>query len=104
MTEGGALVQAAHIEQHAHAGNDDPNNGLALTPDAHWLFDAGLWTVWPAGDQLLVQVKLGAFDESGDRLRSRHGQPLQFHPGATLRPAAEYLRWHARHWGFGAVG
>lgn len=104
MTEGGALVQAAHIEQHAHSGNDDPRNGLALTPDAHWMFDNGLWTVRPAGDHLLVQVKLGAFDESGERLRAKHGQPLHFHPSASLRPAVEFLRWHARHWHFGAAG
>jgi len=35
------MVEAAHIHQHADSGNDDPRNGLALTPDAHWLFDRG---------------------------------------------------------------
>jgi hypothetical protein len=38
------MVEAAHIHQHADSGNDDPRNGLALTPDAHWLFDRDLWT------------------------------------------------------------
>ena len=104
MTETSALVQAAHIEQHARTGNDDPKNGLALTPDAHWLFDNGLWTVRPAGDALLVEVKHDAFAETGgDRLQAKHGQPLHFHPSASLRPAVEFLRWHARRWHFGAA-
>ncbi len=51
-TEKGTLVQAAHIHQHARSGNDDPRNGLAPTPDAHWMFDAGLWTAVPNGDDL----------------------------------------------------
>lgn len=101
MTDTSALVQAAHIEQHAETGNDDPYNGLALTPDAHWAFDNGLWTVRPTADALLVVVKHGAFDESELRLGARHGQPLHFHPHARLRPKAEYFRWHAHHWRFG---
>jgi len=34
-TEQGTLAHAAHIHQHAKSGNDDPRNGLVLTPDAH---------------------------------------------------------------------
>lgn len=102
MTETGAIVQAAHIEQHAHAGNDDPRNGLALTPDAHWMFDNGLWTARQRGDDLLIEVKGGAFAESGGaRLQVRHGQPLVFHLAATLRPDPGYFQWHAGRWGFG---
>jgi putative restriction endonuclease len=41
-TADGYIVQAAHIHQHAKSGNDDPRNGLALTPDAHLMFEAGL--------------------------------------------------------------
>jgi len=29
----------APIHPHAVSGNDDPGNGLALTPDAHGMFD-----------------------------------------------------------------
>ncbi len=105
MTDTSALVQAAHIEQHAQTGNDDPRNGLALTPDGHWMFDNGLWSVRPAGDALLIEVKAGAFAESGgERLLARHGQPLVFHAAATLRPEREFLRWHARRWGFNTDG
>lgn len=33
------MVQAAHIEPFAVASNDDPRNGLALTPNMHWAMD-----------------------------------------------------------------
>ncbi len=29
----------------ARTVNDSPDNGLALTRDADWMFDKGLWTV-----------------------------------------------------------
>ena len=69
-TENTAIVQAAHIHQHAVSGNDDPRNGLALTPDAHWMFDAGLWTAVHKDGRFLIQTALGRFEESL-RLRPR---------------------------------
>ncbi len=38
-------LEAAHIHAHARKGPDSATNGLALTPTAHDLFDAGLWTI-----------------------------------------------------------
>lgn len=100
-TEKGALVQAAHIHQHARSGNDDPRNGLALTPDAHWMFDAGLWTAEPKGDDFVVRVAKGRFQEGsvdGRTLLEREGMGLVFHEHARIRPAAEHLAWHrGRH-------
>lgn len=100
-TETTSLVQAAHIHQHAVSGNDDPRNGLALTPDAHWMFDQGLWTAVPKGDDLLVHVATDRFTDSSPHGRSLidfHGKPLHFHPSARLRPSTEHLAWHGtRH-------
>ena len=98
-TTDGYIVQAAYIHQHAKSGNDDPRNGLALTPDAHWMFDAGLWTVIPKGDDLLIHVAIGRFTESSPhgRLLSRfHGQPLSFHENARLKPDAKHFEWHRK--------
>lgn len=98
-TETSSLVQAAHIHQHAKSGNDDPRNGLALTPDAHWMFDAGLWTAAPKGDHFLIHIAKRRFQEGsidGRTLLSRDGMPLAFDGRARLRPAAEHLRWHER--------
>jgi putative restriction endonuclease len=97
-TETTSIVQAAHIHQHAVSGNDNPRNGLALTPDAHWMFDAGLWSAIPEGDNLfLIHVAIDRFQESsplGRILAERHLQPLLFHSHARLRPDPKHFEWH----------
>ncbi|MCB1129701.1 MAG: HNH endonuclease [Verrucomicrobiae bacterium] len=98
-TETTSIVQAARMRQHAVSGNDDPRNGLALTPDAHWMFDNGLWTAVPVGNDLLVQVATSRFTESspsGRRLATLQGKPSHFHAHARLRPMIGCLAWHAR--------
>jgi putative restriction endonuclease len=54
-------LEAAHIHAHARKGPDSPDNGLALTPTAHDLFDAGLWTV---DDHLRIRVAESDIAES----------------------------------------
>jgi len=96
-TETTSIVQAAHIHQYAVSGNDDPRNGLALTPDAHWMFDAGLWTAIPEGDHFRIQVAIGRFSETsphGRLLAQFHGQSLSFHDHARLRPDFKHFEWH----------
>jgi putative restriction endonuclease len=44
-SEGCTIVDAAHIESWAGSSNDDIHNGLALSKNAHWAFDEGLWSV-----------------------------------------------------------
>ena len=100
QTTAGYMVHAAHIHQHAKSGNDDSRNGLALTPDAHWMFDAGLWTVVPKGSHLIIQIALGGFSESspaGPRLAAYHETALHFHSDARLRPDTAYFEWHRNH-------
>ena len=103
-SRGFALLEAAHIQAHASRGPDVPENGLALTPTAHELFDAGLWTI---DRDLRVVVARGAFEESlapsapsasspsQFLLKALHGRPLYL-PG-TLRPAEPYLAHHRTH-------
>ena len=57
-------LEAAHIHAHSHRGPDSPDNGLALTPTAHDLFDAGLWTI---DDNLRIQV---AHPDNAESIRS----------------------------------
>lgn len=92
------IVEAAHIHPHSKSRNNDPENGLALTPTAHALFDMGLWSV---SDDLRILVKPAAFftEESpagGFSLRAFASRPLHFAPAARLRPARDHLVWH-RH-------
>lgn len=98
--DGEPMVEAAHIHQHSDSGNDDPRNGLALTPDSHWAFDRGLWTAELRGDAWLVRVATHIHEEPAgapQSLRARHGKPLVFLPGTRLRPDVECFAWHRRH-------
>lgn len=91
------LLEAAHIQAHSKRGPDVPENGLALTPTAHEMLDAFLWTV---SDDFKVIVPEKRFKESvslgGEhfKLGDRHGRKLCFHGQSHLRPAREYLKWH----------
>ena len=42
LGSGEAMVEAAHIHPFSEAGDDDPRNGLALTPNMHWAMDKNL--------------------------------------------------------------
>jgi putative restriction endonuclease len=42
LDNGEAMVEAAHIHPFCEAGDDDPRNGLALTPNMHWAMDKNL--------------------------------------------------------------
>ena len=90
-------LEAAHIHAHARKGPDSPENGLALTPTAHDLFDAGLWTI---DDDLRIRVAQSDLIESilpgGShfKLSDLHGRRLSFSPQATLRPDPTHLAWH----------
>jgi putative restriction endonuclease len=97
---GESVVEAAHIEPWAKTRNNDIHNGLALSRNAHWAFDRGLWSV---DDQFRILVDPLRFQEWGpDDLGLMHyrGHMLQFAPQASLRPHPEYLRGHRKAWGF----
>jgi len=93
-SKGHSIVEAAHIHAFAKSRNNQPDNGLALSPDAHWMFDKGLWT---SDDEHRVLVADEVFTEwgpDGEWLKARHGQPLRFAHGVQLRPARRNLAWH----------
>ncbi len=41
------LVQAAHLIPYADSRDDDPRNGMALTPDLHWALDRNIISPGP---------------------------------------------------------
>lgn len=96
------IVEAAHIHAHAKSRNNDPANGLALTPTAHALFDLGLWSV---SDDLRVLVKpASVFRESGPAegfsLRALTARPLHLPSNSSIRPHPSHLGWHRKEHGF----
>jgi putative restriction endonuclease len=97
------IVEAAHIQAFSKGLIDTPENGLALTPTAHALFDLGLWS---ATEDLRIVVKPGpVFTESGPpegfSLRALAGRTLILPAAAGLRPDPRRLSWHRQHHGFG---
>ena len=101
MTDAGAtLVEAAHIVPWATSKNDDIHKGLALSRNAHWAFDQGLWSV---DDQLRILIQQDTFQEwgpTGQLLVPKQGTMLQFDPKADLRPKEAYLAKHRIQHGF----
>ena len=93
----GSIVDAAHIRPFADSRNNDPQNGIALCKNAHWLFDRGLWSV---SDDYCVIVAVGTFSESspdGRLLSDYHGRPMRLPADASLWPSPIHLSWHRKH-------
>jgi hypothetical protein len=65
------------------------------------MFDSGLWTAIPKGDDFLIHIAKQRFTESsphGRLLAELQDQPLHFHAHARLRPDVAHLAWHrTRH-------
>jgi len=101
MTDDGAtLVEAAHIEPFATSRNDDIHNGLALSRNAHWAFDQGLWSVDPECRILVTSRSFQEWGPAGQLLTRREGTMLQFDPNADLRPKEAYFAKHRSEHGF----
>jgi putative restriction endonuclease len=94
-TAGGAtIVEAAHITDFASSRNNDPRNGLALTPDAHWSFDELLWTVDEKQHVVVADAAFSDWSPEGRSLTQFRNRPLHFNSRALLRPHDEYLAIH----------
>jgi putative restriction endonuclease len=93
LLDGGeAMVEAAHIHPFSESGDDDPRNGLALTPDMHWAMDRNLiapgpdfhWHISRLLDDRLPDLQ---------RLVSLHGRPLLMPSQRHMWPKEDALSW-----------
>ncbi len=90
----GSIVDAAHIHQFAKSGNNDPRNGIALSKNAHWMFDAGLWSL---DDEYRVIVAASRFDEAGNEafmLKKMINKRILLPADGNFWPAKAHLAWH----------
>jgi putative restriction endonuclease len=93
----GSLVEAAHIRQFARSGSDEIGNGLALSRDAHWAFDRGLWSLT---DEYKVIEAVDCFVEQcpdGRALGEYHGHSIRLPADRRLWPNSINLAWHRNH-------
>lgn len=92
LPSGEAMVQAAHIHPFSEAGDDDPRNGLALTPDIHWAMDKNL--IAPGPDRLWhVSKVLDTRIPDFRALTSLDGMPLILPTELRFAPKEESLAW-----------
>ena len=93
----GSIVEAAHIHQFADSRNNDPRNGVALSKNAHWLFDQGLWTLT---DDYRVLVAVGQFAEHSPNqkpLSDYNGKKVRLPGDRALWPKQVHLAWHRKN-------
>lgn len=92
LPDGAAMVEAAHIHPFSQAGDDDPRNGLALTPDMHWALDRHLiapdtdfrWRVSPSLDRRVPEYRV---------LTELEGKPLFLPREARMYPKRVAIEW-----------
>lgn len=93
--------EAAHVKWHAYEGPDEVENGLALEPTLHKLFDAGAWSLTD-DRKILVSADFTGSDEAVEKIRNLHGHPLRPPQQEKSLVSTEYIRWH-REKEFGGV-
>lgn len=92
--DAGSVVDAAHIHQFSNSHNNHPQNGIALSKNAHWLFDQGLWSLT---DDYMVIVASDRFYESGNEAHLLHrtcGKQIHLPLDRNYWPDKGYLAWH----------
>ena len=95
-----SIVDAAHIHEFRDSRNNDPRNGLALSKNAHWQFDRGLWSL---NDDYRVLVNKERFIEDGvpgQRLADFEGRRVFLPSDPKYWPEPTYLHWHRNQHGF----
>jgi putative restriction endonuclease len=97
-----SIVDAAHIHEFRDSRNNDPRNGIALSKNAHWQFDRGLWSL---SDDYRVCVNREKFIEEGvpgQRLADFEGRRVFLPSDPKYWPEHKYLDWHRKLHGFPA--
>ncbi|MCV2367679.1 HNH endonuclease [Roseateles oligotrophus] len=92
LEDGTALVEAAHIHPFSEGQDDDPRNGLALTPNMHWAMDQNL--IAPGPDYLWHVSRLLDHRIPDYRmLVDLQGHRLLLPVDARMYPKREALEW-----------
>ncbi|MFT3953797.1 MAG: HNH endonuclease [Piscinibacter sp.] len=92
LPSGEAMVEAAHIHPFSEAGDDDPRNGLALSPDMHWAMDRNL--IAPGPDfRWRVSRLLDRRIPDNRALCDLDGRELLLPAEPRMYPKRESLEW-----------
>ena len=95
LPSGEAMVEAAHLHPFSEAGDDDPRNGLALTPNIHWAMDKNL--ISPGPDLLWhVSKILDKRIPDFQILTGLEGMPLFLPSDLKFSPKEDSLVWRLK--------
>lgn len=86
-------LEAAHVHWHSQGGPSTVDNGLALTPNLHKLFDHGAWTL-DDERRVIVSREFSGSDNAIAELRGLHGRPLRTPVPGCPPISIEAIRWH----------
>jgi len=101
LPDGTAMVQAVHIHPFCEAQDDDPRNGLALTPNMHWAMDQDL--IAPGPDfKWHVSARLDPRMADHRMLLALREQRVLLPAQASMFPKREALEWRVARLAQGA--
>jgi len=96
LPNGTAMVEAAHLRPFSDSRDDDPRNGLALTPDMHWAMDAYL--IAPGPDyKWHVSQQLDSRIPDYRVITELEGKPLFLPREQRMYPRRDSLEWRLKH-------
>jgi putative restriction endonuclease len=95
-----SIVDAAHIHAFRDSRNNDPRNGLALSKNAHWQFDRGLWSLNNDYRVLVNREKFSEEGVQGQRLSEFEGRKIFLPNDPKYWPGYTYIDWHRKRHGF----
>jgi putative restriction endonuclease len=85
--------EAAHVQWHAYDGPDRVDNGFAVEPTLHKLFDAGAWSL-SDDRRVMVSAELTGAESTVTRVRGLHGSQLRSPLPGEPEISIEYIQWH----------
>jgi len=95
-----SIVDAAHIHEFRDSRNNDGRNGIALSKNAHWQFDRGLWSLDGNYWVLVNREKFVEDGVPGQRLADFEGRRIFLPSDPKYWPDHTYLAWHRKQYGF----
>ncbi|MCU0600899.1 MAG: HNH endonuclease [Desulfobacterales bacterium] len=95
-----SIVDVAHIHEFKDSRNNDPRNGMALSKNAHWQFDRGLWSLNKDYRVLINKEKFTENGMEGLRMTDFEGRKIFLPTDSIYWPDYSYLDWHRKRHGF----
>jgi putative restriction endonuclease len=96
LPDGQVIVEAAHLIPFSASGDDDPRNGIALTPSYHWALDRQLIAPGPDLRWHVAKV-LDPRLRDNEVLRELEGRPVLLPPRPRHRPRPDALAYRLEH-------